>query len=151
LVKLAEERHHLPGLYPDGRLLASGGRDAIIRLWDPQLGALVEEVPHPGSVFSLAWSPDGHRLATGDLTGTIRIWQRQPSGPAGGMRTLEGHRKWVRGLDFSPDGSRLASASWDGTLKLWELESGRCLQTLEEHTGRCKPWPTVRMEHPGQW
>jgi WD40 repeat protein/transcriptional regulator with XRE-family HTH domain len=121
---------------PNGRLLASGGRDATVRLWDSQLGTLVEEVPHPGPVFSLAWSPDGHRLVSGDYAGTIRIWQRQPSGPAGGMQTLEGHRNWVRGLAFAPDGSRLASASWDGTLKLWELESGRCLQTLEEHTGR---------------
>src|SRR6266700_5643466 len=33
-------------------------------------------------------------------------------------------------------GSRPASASWHGTIKLWELESGRCLQTLEEHTER---------------
>jgi WD40 repeat protein/transcriptional regulator with XRE-family HTH domain len=121
---------------PDGRLLASGGRDATVRLWDAQLGTLVEEVPHPNPVFSLAWSPDGGRLASGDYAGTIRIWRRQPSGPAGGVQTLEGHRKWVRRLDFSPDGSRLASASWDGTVKLWDSESGRCLQTLEEHTGR---------------
>src|SRR5207302_789535 len=121
---------------PDGSLLASGGLDTTVRLWDPKLGTLLEEVPHPGTVFALAWSPDGRLLASGDFAGTIRIWQRQPTGPARCMQTLSGHSNWVRGLAFAPGGSRLASASWDGTIKLWELESGRCLETLEEHTER---------------
>src|SRR5712691_10315012 len=98
--------------------------------WSGVRGTPLEELPHPGAVFSLAWSPDGRLLASGDFAGHIRLWERQQTGPATCVQTLWGHTNWVCGLAFAPDGSRLASASWDGTLKLWELESGRCVQTL---------------------
>src|SRR5437588_11040156 len=97
---------------PDGGLLASGGLDATVRLWDPKLGTLLEEVPHPGPVSALAWSRDGHLLATGDDAGTLRLWEIGPSRPATCVESLVGHSSWVWGLAFAPDESLLASASW---------------------------------------
>src|SRR5256885_5751292 len=107
-------------------MLASAGLDATVRLWDAKLGTPLENVLHPGAVFSLAWSPDGRLLASGDFAGALRLWELQPSGPARCVQTLWGHSNWVRGLAFAPDGSLLASASWDGSVKLWEVgEAGR--------------------------
>jgi WD40 repeat protein len=34
----------------------------------------------------------------------------------------------------TPDGRRVVSAAGDATLKVWDLESGRALATLEDHT-----------------
>ena len=34
-----------------------------------------------------------------------------------------------------PDGRRVLSASWDKTLKVWDAATGRCIATLEGHSG----------------
>ena len=38
---------------------------------------------------------------------------------------------------FAPHGKTLVSASWDSTLKIWDVESGKCLTTLEGHRYLC--------------
>ena len=57
---------------PDGRLLACGGKDAFITLWDVQSGKEVRQMKGlPTSVRSLCFSPDGMTLAVG-LSSDIR-------------------------------------------------------------------------------
>jgi WD40 repeat protein/transcriptional regulator with XRE-family HTH domain len=119
---------------PDGSMLASGGRDTTVKLWDTRSGANLQTLQHPGYVYAVAWSPDGHLLATGDFCGCIRLWQIQMSMPATCIQTFSEHTNWVMGLAFSPDGRTLASGSWDRTVKLWDIDSGLMLQTLSGHT-----------------
>lgn len=50
----------------DGRLLATGGRDAVIRLWDCAAGTALHELPgHNGEVTSLLFSRDNRWLVSG--------------------------------------------------------------------------------------
>src|SRR5690606_2825921 len=50
---------------PDGTLLAVGGGDGLLRIWDVGRGELVSvQDGHEGAIGAVAWSPDGWRLAT---------------------------------------------------------------------------------------
>jgi WD40 repeat protein len=48
---------------------------------------------------------------------------------------LRGHTRGVTALALSSDGRHALSGSDDETVRWWDVESGRCLRTLEGHTG----------------
>jgi WD40 repeat protein/transcriptional regulator with XRE-family HTH domain len=118
----------------DGRLLASGGPDAIIRLWDGEQGTRLGELPgHDDLVCALAFAPGSQTslLASGSFDQAVKLWDTQTGSC---LRTLSGHTNLVAGLAWSPDGCTLASASHDMSLRLWDAQTGQCRHLLQGHT-----------------
>ncbi|MFJ1747549.1 XRE family transcriptional regulator [Streptomyces sp. NPDC088116] len=131
---------------PDGRVLATGGFDYDVRLWDVadplRPAALATVAGHPDTVTAVAFSPDGRLLATGGRDRKVRLWDaRDPRRPAL-VKTLTGHEDIVFSLAFAPDGRTLASGSYDHTARLWNVTapaSAAQLSVLRAHTLNVKP------------
>jgi len=77
---------HLNGLtdlafHPDGKHLASTGRDTVIRIWDTDTKKQVVEVGKPrGGQFkdwlhAISWSADGTMIAAADMAGLVQVWK----------------------------------------------------------------------------
>ncbi len=94
---------------PDGRWLASGGRDRKIIFWNLEnLRPTLSTVRASSPPLALQFSPDGRWLASGHVDGLVRIWD-----VAFGQEvlTLDGHVRPVERILFSPDGRTLATCS----------------------------------------
>lgn len=92
---------------PDGKLLAGGGADSAVYVWNVDDKKCVATIDaHDGCVFGVAFSPDGKLLATGGADNTLLVrevgtWTEVARLPQPGV---------IHGCTFAPDGKLLAVA-----------------------------------------
>jgi WD40 repeat protein len=76
---------------PDGKYLATGGADQLIRLWEVAAASGSSSAPEPlrtlrgheDQVWGLAFSPDGKSLVSTSKDGQLALWRVDPEEPIG--------------------------------------------------------------------
>lgn len=127
---------------PDGRYLATAGKDRTLRLWSPQGDRLQRTIKGLDyEVLAVAFSADGKYMAcgTGDYDagggtrvgdGTVHLWKVG----SGVLMWKQKHPDVVQSLAFSHDGNNLASGGWWQT-RVWDVRSGKLRWELSETEG----------------
>jgi WD40 repeat protein/beta-lactamase regulating signal transducer with metallopeptidase domain len=118
---------------PDGKMLAAGSPDKLVRLWEVATGKLRATLDgHKSWIYCVAFSPDGKTLASGGYDRAIKLWDMDKAT----LRTsLSGHKASVRAVAFSPDGKLLVSGGTDSSIRLWDVVAGKQAHALKGGQG----------------
>lgn len=66
---------HTVAVSPNGRLMASGGEDQSIIIWDLGSGKKLKSMTgHTGFIYTVSFNSDSTVLVSGGADGTVRAW-----------------------------------------------------------------------------
>jgi WD40 repeat protein len=114
---------------PGGDLIATGGKDNKIRLWELS-GKFRGDYNNSKEIISLEFNPDGKQLAVGGENGSVKILQIPDLTLISELTKCHRDTQGIRSLSFSEDGKYLVTGGGDKVC-LWNLETGNKEQDFD--------------------
>ena len=120
---------------PDGKTLATAGKDKAIRFFDLATGKRTNIIRHESEIWSIGYSGDGKSFAFSDGDKVVTVVDPETLKEKAVMK--DQFEAPVAMLSLSPDGSLLATIE-DGLQvpHCWELPSGKARAVFEGHGDR---------------
>ncbi|TNN01390.1 hypothetical protein fugu_010772, partial [Takifugu bimaculatus] len=112
-------------------LLATGGTDKVIKLWDITSGSLSHRATLGGStdgITCIDFSHMGDRILAASYDKSALLWQRGSVTP---KLTLTGHSRKVTVARFCTLPHQVATGSTDRTIRHWDLHRAACVQVVQ--------------------
>ncbi|XP_039986630.1 protein Atg16l2 isoform X2 [Xiphias gladius] len=112
-------------------LLATGGTDRVIKLWEVRAGSLTHRATLDGStegITCIEFDPTGLRILAASYDKSALLWRLDDSVP---KLTLTGHSRKVTAARFSSSLHQVVTGSADRTIRLWDLQRAACVQVVE--------------------
>jgi WD40 repeat protein len=130
----------------DGKVLASGHDDGVVRLWNTATGKQLAEWPaHQQAVSAISFRCDQDQLASAGEDRQIHVWDVRSRKC---IKTLTGHTDRIPALAWQPGGDILGSAGWDTTARVWDLSKPDPIMLLNRHADQVH---ALTFSADGQW
>nr|XP_033803350.1 autophagy-related protein 16-2 isoform X2 [Geotrypetes seraphini] len=115
---------------PSSKLVATGGADRVIKLWDVMGGRLHNIQNLEGcnsSITSVEFSPSGTQILAASSDKAAHLWSLDGNKS---KDTLTGHSDKVTAAKFKSVIHQAVTGSMDRTVKEWDLHKGACLRSI---------------------
>ncbi|MBL8951772.1 MAG: protein kinase, partial [Myxococcaceae bacterium] len=140
---LAARRFELAGMQrdvvsvdwsPDARLLATGGDDEYVRVWDAETGKLLKAVTrHAKGIDQVSFSADSRFVVSCGGDRKVRVSSTETLEEVAAFDDPNPYR-----AIFSPDGSMIVVGDQSGEVRVLDAKTGAKRFTLSHHTNRAQ-------------
>jgi mono/diheme cytochrome c family protein/dipeptidyl aminopeptidase/acylaminoacyl peptidase len=125
------------GVSADGKKIAAGGTDRMVRVFDVATGKTEHAVEnHADWILGVAFTPDGKGLVTASRDKTAKVWDLANKES---LLTFPDHQNIVNNVTMTPDGVFGLSAGEDGSIRIWQAtdkskQIGKATKNMGGHT-----------------